>query len=66
MLYKVSNYLDLLGSGKRCERAYLRVRKSNPILQLVQIAHAAVVKAYASVTACFLHTIAYNMLAILQ
>ena len=64
-LYKISYYLYLVRSGERCELADLRVRKSNPILQLVQFARAAVAKAYASLTAFCLHTIAYYILAIL-
>ena len=58
-LYKVSYYLYLVRSGKRSERADLRVRKSNPILQIVPLARTALAKAYASLTAFCLHTIAY-------
>ena len=58
-LYKVSYYLYLVRSRKRSERADLRVRKSNAILQLVPLARAALAKAYASLTAFCLHTIAY-------
>ena len=50
-LYKVSYYLYLVRSGQRSERADLRVRKSIAILQLVPLAHAALAKAYASLTA---------------
>ena len=58
-LYKLSYYLYLVRSGERCERADLRVRKSNPILQLVPLARAALTKAFASMTAFCLNTIAY-------
>ena len=55
-LYKVFYYLYLVRIGKRSERAYLRVRKLNAILQLVPLARAALAKAYASLTAFCLHT----------
>ena len=58
-LYKVYYCLYLVRSGKRSERADLRVRKSNAILLLVPLARAAVAEAYASLTAFCLHTIAY-------
>ena len=58
-LYNDSYYLYLERSGKRSERAELLVRKSNAILQLVPLARAALAKAYASLTAVGLHTIAY-------
>ena len=58
-IYKISYYLYLVRSGKRSERADLRVRKSNAILQLVPLARTALAKAYASLTAICLHTIAY-------
>ena len=57
-LYKVFDYLYLVHSGKRLERADLR-RKSNAILQLLPLAREALAKAYASLTAFCLHTIAY-------
>ena len=59
MFNKVSYYLYLVRSGKRSERVDLQVRKSNPILQLVILARAAVAEACASVTAFCLQTIAY-------
>ena len=52
-------YLYFVRSGKRSERADLQARKSNAILQLVQLARAALAKAYSSLTAFCLHTIAY-------
>ena len=42
-----------------CEHADLRVRKSNAIMQLVPLAHAAVAETYASLIAILIHAIAY-------
>ena len=58
-LIQVSYYLYLESSVERSELVDSRVRKSNPILQLVTLARAALANAYASLTAFCLHTIVY-------
>ena len=45
--------------SQRCERADLRVRKSNAIMHVVPLAHVAVAEAFASLIAVLIHAIAY-------